>query len=175
MSYPTIWQFTKQYSSLAQRPCLNPQRLTPKTGTARARGPQGPRSCMDPQVIILINDLYNRNNTPSPIISSNFNWKVKEIGICLLYFAFSKSNLMIISSSISGIWARIHTIYYRPVTSATTNSNTDAAAGSHSCAQGNINLSSCKGRLISKCPFGIIVWTKIPTKLFLDFCPEFFL
>ena len=39
-----------------------------------------------------------------------------------------------------GIWARIHTIYYRPVTSATTNSNTDAAAGSHSCAQGNIKL-----------------------------------
>ena len=32
-----------------------------------------------------------------------------------------------------------------------------------------------KGQLISKCPFGIIVWTKIPTKLFLDFCPEFFL
>ena len=31
-----------------------------------------------------------------------------------------------------------------------------------------------KGRLISKCPFGIIVWTKILTKLFLDFCPEFF-
>ena len=31
-----------------------------------------------------------------------------------------------------------------------------------------------KGQLISKCPFGIIVWTKIPTKLFLDFCPEFF-
>ena len=44
---------------------------------------------------------------------------------------------MIISSLISGIWARIHTIYYRPVTSATTNSNTDSAAGSHSCAQGN--------------------------------------
>ena len=39
-----------------------------------------------------------------------------------------------------GIWARIHTIYYRPVTSATTNSNTDAAAGSHSCAQGNIKM-----------------------------------
>ena len=37
-----------------------------------------------------------------------------------------------------GIWARIHTIYYRPVTSATTNSNSDAAAGSHSCTQGNI-------------------------------------
>ena len=36
-----------------------------------------------------------------------------------------------------GIWARIHTIYYRPVTSATVNSNTDSsAAGSHSCAQG---------------------------------------
>ena len=31
-----------------------------------------------------------------------------------------------------------------------------------------------KGQLISKCPFGIIVWTKIPTKSFLDFCPEFF-
>ena len=31
-----------------------------------------------------------------------------------------------------------------------------------------------KGQLISKCPFGIIVWTKIPTKLFLDFCPDFF-
>ena len=32
-----------------------------------------------------------------------------------------------------------------------------------------------KGQLISKCPFGFIVWTKIPTKLFLNFCPEFFL
>ena len=31
-----------------------------------------------------------------------------------------------------------------------------------------------KGQFISKCPFGIIVWTKIPTKLFLDFCPEIF-
>ena len=31
-----------------------------------------------------------------------------------------------------------------------------------------------KGQLISKCPFGIIVWTKIPTELFLDFCPEIF-
>ena len=28
-----------------------------------------------------------------------------------------------------------------------------------------------KGQLISKCPFGVIVWTKIPTKLFQDFCP----
>ena len=33
---------------------------------------------------------------------------------------------------------------------------------------------SSKGQLISKCPFGIIVWTNIPTKLFLDFCPEYF-
>ena len=32
----------------------------------------------------------------------------------------------------------------------------------------------CKGQLISKCPFGFIVWTKIPTNLFLDFCLEFF-
>ena len=31
-----------------------------------------------------------------------------------------------------------------------------------------------KGQLISKCHFGLIVWTKIPTKIFLDFCPEFF-
>ena len=31
-----------------------------------------------------------------------------------------------------------------------------------------------KGQLISKCPFGSIIWTKIPTKLCLDFCPEFF-
>ena len=31
-----------------------------------------------------------------------------------------------------------------------------------------------KGQLISKCPFGLIVWTKVATKLFLDFCPEFF-
>ena len=36
------------------------------------------------------------------------------------------------------------------------------------------SLTSAKGQLISKCPFGIIVWTKIPTKLFLDFCPEIF-
>ena len=34
--------------------------------------------------------------------------------------------------------------------------------------------SKTKGQLISKCPFGIIVWTKMPTKLFLDFCPEIF-
>ena len=38
-----------------------------------------------------------------------------------------------------GIWARIHTIYYRPVSTTSTNSNTDGstAAGSNSCAQGN--------------------------------------
>ena len=35
--------------------------------------------------------------------------------------------------------------------------------------------SNAKGQLILKCPFGFIVWTKIPTRLFLDFCPEFFL
>ena len=29
-----------------------------------------------------------------------------------------------------------------------------------------------KGQLISKCPFGVIVWTKIPTKFFQDFCPS---
>ena len=31
-----------------------------------------------------------------------------------------------------------------------------------------------KGQLISKCPFGFIVWTKLPTELFLNFCPEIF-
>ena len=32
-----------------------------------------------------------------------------------------------------------------------------------------------KGQLISKCPYKKSVSSKIPTKLFLDFCPEFFL
>ena len=31
-----------------------------------------------------------------------------------------------------------------------------------------------KGQLISKCPFGVKTSSKKPTKLFLDFCPEFF-
>ena len=26
--------------------------------------------------------------------------------------------------------------------------------------------------IISKCPFGVIVWTKIPTKIFENFCPR---
>ena len=29
-----------------------------------------------------------------------------------------------------------------------------------------------KGQLISKCPFGVIVWTKISTKKFDKFCPR---
>ena len=29
-----------------------------------------------------------------------------------------------------------------------------------------------KGQLISKCPFGLIVWTKIPKKKFDKFCPR---
>ena len=29
-----------------------------------------------------------------------------------------------------------------------------------------------KGQLIAKCPFGVIVWTKIPTKKFDNFCPR---
>ena len=32
-----------------------------------------------------------------------------------------------------------------------------------------------KGQLISKCPYEITVSSKIPTKLLLDFCLEFFL
>ena len=31
-----------------------------------------------------------------------------------------------------------------------------------------------KGQLISKCPFGVKTSSKIPMKLFLDFCPEIF-
>ena len=37
-----------------------------------------------------------------------------------------------------------------------------------------LNLSVPKGQLISKCPFGRKTSSKIPTELFLDFCPEFF-
>ena len=33
---------------------------------------------------------------------------------------------------------------------------------------------NAKGQLISKCPYEIIVSSKIPTKLFLDFCPDIF-
>ena len=32
-----------------------------------------------------------------------------------------------------------------------------------------------KGQLISKCPFEKSVSCKIPMKIFLDFCPEFFM
>ena len=35
----------------------------------------------------------------------------------------------------------------------------------------NINL-AVKGQLISKCPFGFIVSTKIPTEKFDKFCPR---
>ena len=33
---------------------------------------------------------------------------------------------------------------------------------------------SSKGQLISKCPYEKSVSSEIPTKLFLDFCPEIF-
>ena len=33
------------------------------------------------------------------------------------------------------------------------------------------DLGIVKGQLISKCPFGVIVWTKIPTKNFPGFLP----
>ena len=32
-----------------------------------------------------------------------------------------------------------------------------------------------KGQLISKCPFGVIVWTKTPTNFNEDFCPSLFI
>ena len=34
-----------------------------------------------------------------------------------------------------------------------------------------IVMSLTKGQLISKCPFGVIDWTKIPTKKIDNFCP----
>ena len=34
-----------------------------------------------------------------------------------------------------------------------------------------IRVFQSKGQLISKCPFGVIVWTKIPTKKFPGFLP----
>ena len=37
-----------------------------------------------------------------------------------------------------------------------------------------LKIGLLKGQLISKCPYEIIVSSKIPTKLLLDFCPEIF-
>ena len=37
----------------------------------------------------------------------------------------------------------------------------------------NMNIDQiAKGQLISKCPFGVIISTKIPTKKFDNFCPR---
>ena len=36
----------------------------------------------------------------------------------------------------------------------------------------SIKIAGSKGQIISKCPCEIIVSSKIPTKLFLDSCPE---
>ena len=36
----------------------------------------------------------------------------------------------------------------------------------------DIFMSISKGQLISKCPFGVIVWNKIPEKKFENFCPR---
>ena len=33
-------------------------------------------------------------------------------------------------------------------------------------------MTKTKGQLISKCPSGVIVWTKIPTRKFDNFCPS---
>ena len=37
--------------------------------------------------------------------------------------------------------------------------------------QWNLIKIATKGQLISKCPFGVIIWTKIPTKYFPGFLP----
>ena len=34
------------------------------------------------------------------------------------------------------------------------------------------DIDNGKGQLISKCPFGVIIWTKIPTKKFNKFLPQ---
>ena len=31
---------------------------------------------------------------------------------------------------------------------------------------------NCEGQLISKCPFGVILWTEIPMKNLANFCPR---
>ena len=36
----------------------------------------------------------------------------------------------------------------------------------------HVHSSVAKGQLISKCPFGVIVWTKISTKNLTNFCPR---
>ena len=38
--------------------------------------------------------------------------------------------------------------------------------------EGRDFLHTPKGQLISKCPFGVIVWTKKPTIFFQDLCPS---
>ena len=43
--------------------------------------------------------------------------------------------------------------------------------GDEPAAGGKLILKTAKGQLISKCPFGVIVWTKIPTKYFPGFLP----
>ena len=44
--------------------------------------------------------------------------------------------------------------------------------GDEPAAGGKLILKTAKGQLISKCPFGVIVWTKIPTKNLTNFCPR---
>ena len=61
------------------------------------------------------------------------------------------------------------------------NRNSPASGNGNGNANGDHNGSSAaslipttppKGQLISKCPFGVIVWTKIPRKKFDKFCPR---
>ena len=35
-----------------------------------------------------------------------------------------------------------------------------------------LKMSTSKGQLISKCLYEVVIWTKIPTKRFDNFCPE---
>ena len=68
-------------------------------------------------------------------------------------------------------------------TKKSTKPGSEISTGQNAVIQGNKNPigpgiaeneTSAKGQLISKCPYEMIVSSKIPTKLFLDFCSEFF-
>ena len=52
------------------------------------------------------------------------------------------------------------------ITTSATIPTTQSAPSKHACEMSVkiIQSSTTKGQLISKCPFGVIAWTKVPTK-----------
>ena len=59
----------------------------------------------------------------------------------------------------------------QPFNSSPTNSKTVVTLTTQKRFERNLAIAYAKGQLISKCPFGVIVWTKIPTKKFPEFLP----